>query len=547
MKKRMAGLLLTAAFVLLAMLSGCGSKEEGGENSIPKGTEEKPAELKLVVHNPIFSKSPLGTEVQKKWQEKMENYLGVKLNITWEEVPWGDYLQQLPTYIAGGDFADVFMINDISKIQDLGDNGLLLDLNKYAESMPNYKKFLDSDPYGREKTTSDKGGMYGFADGTDGNHNGDQELFTVRFDVLQKNNIKPPETFDEIYQVAKQLKSLYPNSYPLGNIDSDMTLPYTFFNMNHTKSTIYFNGKEFVYGPLAEMDRFKEVLVYLNKFYSEGLLDPEFAVNTEEQSYSKMLTDKIFMEPLVYGIQIQQQLNNNKEYPQVKWGVIPNPKNLRGEVSWKINSLKKGKVLSTGFNTVISSKTKNPELIVKMLDYQYSDEMMELANWGIEGLTFTKVDGKRQFKPEILNAVSPQAELAKYGVNMSMSVRSGIQFMPQQKEPEIQLSKTLPVYANGQYAEKNHWLFTDETGGKESIAPSDDINMPPIVFSEDEKVEKNSVMTPVNTFVDESIIKFITGKMSFDQWDNFITDLKKMGDIDSIVKMYNDKYNKVKK
>ena len=33
----------------------------------------------------------------------------------------------------------------------------------------------------------------------------------------------------------------------------------------------------------------------------------------------------------------------------------------------------------------ISAETEHPEYAVAMIDYQYSDEMVNLMNWGVEG------------------------------------------------------------------------------------------------------------------------------------------------------------------
>ena len=36
-----------------------------------------------------------------------------------------------------------------------------------------------------------------------------------RKDIFEKHNLEVPETMDEVYEVAKELKKLYPDSYPL--------------------------------------------------------------------------------------------------------------------------------------------------------------------------------------------------------------------------------------------------------------------------------------------------------------------------------------------
>ena len=48
-------------------------------------------------------------------------------------------------------------------------------------------------------------------------------------------------------------------------------------------------------------------------------------------------------------------------------------------------------------------------------------------------------------------------------------------------------------------------------------------------------------MTPVETYAKEQKIKFIKGERSFDDWDNYITEINKMGDIEAALEIYNSK------
>ena len=51
--------------------------------------------------------------------------------------------------------------------------------------------------------------------------------------------------------------------------------------------------------------------------------------------------------------------------------------------------------------------------------------------------------------------------------------------------------------------------------------------------------EISKIMTPVNTFVEEERIKFITGDRDLSEWDDFIAEIKKLGDIDEVLSYYN--------
>ena len=394
------------------------------------------------------------------------------------------------------------------------------------------------------KVANPNGDVYCFADGSQSTNTGNQSVEVARFDIFNKHNIKLPSDLNEYYEAAKKLKEIYPNTYPVTSFGNPEGFIETFMKINHTSSSLYYNGKQFVYPPVDETEKYKETIVYLNKLFKENLLDHEFLTQNTDQTMQKMLTGKSFLVPGFMGIRLNQYINNSKDY-SVKWGVIPELKNERGEIPWKNSSNIKGKNLDPWASIVINKKTKYPDLMVKLLDYQYSDEMMELANWGIEGITFNKnADGTRTYTDIIRKADNPQLKLAEYGVNQSMSVRSGIQFMPQDKDSAIQLLSPVPVYRDGSESSENFWKFTSEVYGEASINPHD--LAPPIMFTAEEKYELNTIRTALETYVKENVFKFIVGDKDLGQWDAFIKSLDSVGNYKKLVDSYNNKMREIK-
>lgn len=527
-RKKCAGITAAALAAVLAF-SGCG----GEKKVIQKGNSD---ELSFSVYNPIFSKSPVGTQAQDKWQDMMEKYMGKKINISWVELPYGDYYTKNQVYVASGEYSDVFLTFGIDQIIKLGESKQILNLSDYSKNTPNYNTFLEA---GQKKYVQNKkGDVFAFATASVGEQNGNQSVNTLRFDVFEKNNIPIPTNVEEYYQAAKKLKEIYPDSYPytpMGGIDSILN---TFLQINHTGRSLYYNGEKFVY-PLANDEaRVKEVVEYLKKMYDEKLLDPEFLTQSNDLLMQKMLSGKTFMVSGFMAIRINQYINNNKEY-NVRWGIIPELKNFHNEVPWKHESCRSGKRLDAGSGIVINSKAKNPDELVKLIDYQYSDEMIELNNWGIEGVTFTKdADGNRKYTDEIINSENSQTKLAEYGVGASMSVRCGIQFMPQDFDSYLSLYKDVPVYKDGKEYADNWYHFTDTAWGKDSINP--DSEKPSYSLESVEQYKYNSALESLNTYMDENISKFIIGQKSMSEWDSFVKGASAVADYNDIA----DKFNK---
>ena len=67
------------------------------------------------------------------------------------------------------------------------------------------------------------------------------------------------------------------------------------------------------------------------------------------------------------------------------------PKNDTYGTPWKWGSRQPAKSLNANMGIYISADTEYPEYVVSMIDYQYLDQMVELMNWGVDGVTYTKM------------------------------------------------------------------------------------------------------------------------------------------------------------
>ena len=53
--------------------------------------------------------------------------------------------------------------------------------------------------------------------------------------------------------------------------------------------------------------------------------------------------------------------------------------------------------------------------------------------------------------------------------------------------------------------------------------------MPPITANSDESKELANIMSQIEIYRDESIVAFITGATSLDEFDNFVKEINNMG------------------
>lgn len=562
--KKEATRLLTISLtgVMMIMASGCGSAADGEKTesssqsavdqaSDADGEKEEPSDsvskedlevLSLTIMNPIFSASPLGTAVMDAYMEKLEEFanreLGVTLDITWEEPGFWDHLEVQSVYLAAGDYPDVFYIFQKPNLLEIGDDGFLVDLSEYEDSLTYFNTYQEADPTMYSNLlSSETGGLYGLPDVYQNDTQTTINNYYLRFDSLKENDIEPPESMDEIYEVCKKYKEIYPNSYPFFSGSIGLAMEWM-----HTNTSIHWNGEAFVFGPIDEEQRVKDTISWLHMLYAEGLIDPEYDIMTTEQRHTKMLDNTIFFEINDYADQINSFINGNEVYPDVQWGTMKQPTNLYGEVTWQPASMKRGMSIGGDHFTVINSKTKEPEKVARLMDYaKYAPEMVDLVNWGVEGITYmVQENGEYMYVDSIMDAAVVQNEMAQYG--LGNSCRSGFFQMPQLSDAVSASMGYVPVYHDGEYYESTIYKFGDSVNTEEVINPAHAIGAPNPSFTIDEQDEISRIKTPVDTYVNETLTKFMIGDMDIEkEWDAFVSGIQDIGDIESIVELYNSK------
>jgi putative aldouronate transport system substrate-binding protein len=58
-------------------------------------------------------------------------------------------------------------------------------------------------------------------------------------------------------------------------------------------------------------------------------------------------------------------------------------------------------------------------------------------------------------------------------------------------------------------------------------------------MSADANDEISKIMTPINTYISEQELKFISGQRPMSEWNDYIAQIGKMGDIQKVIGYYN--------
>lgn len=327
--------------------------------------------------------------------KKLEEAIGCKINVTSYDAE--QYRIKVNTALQTNSLPDMCaMIIEYPVFNVYGDQGAFVNLMDPAvqNRMPNFKKKILDNPECQELIEfykSEAGGLYGLL-------RWDCER-TVNFgwmyreDIFKKHNIPMWTDSETFLATMRQLKKLYPESYPVGgaSMESVFARVCTNYGFNNVDKAYDWDKKEWFLG--ATHEGFYEMMSLFQTLYNEGLLDPDCFTNGTNNLDEGVFNNINF----VYNSWIGRMSVENT-YAQTSPDKVDEGFHMAyaAEIG---NGIAKGlgKMAMTG--TVINAQTGiNAEACMAIYNYLYSDEGTQVMTMGEEGVTFDTVDGKRVYK-----------------------------------------------------------------------------------------------------------------------------------------------------
>jgi putative aldouronate transport system substrate-binding protein len=130
---------------------------------------------------------------------------------------------------------------------------------------------------------------------------------------------------------------------------------------------------------------------WLNRMYSEGLVDPEIFTQTNDEFLAKIASGRVLAISLprwYYQSATTSLRADNK--PERTYAYLPIVANDNVESRLMVDYGFAG-----GWGIMVTNKCKDPARLVEFFNYLCSEEAQILVNWGIEGENYDVVNGKR--------------------------------------------------------------------------------------------------------------------------------------------------------
>lgn len=384
--------LFILLIVTIMVLTGCSNKTQGNQDGEVTTLTFFSADL--------TQDDPFDNPVAQKITE----LTGVKLEISH---PVGGDTQAIPVMIAGGDYPDlIFAKGDINKMIEAD---ALLPLDDLIEKKGDNLKAMYGDQINRLRSSLEDPQIYHVGTGgVENEYHTTSGTMLLQLDVLRELGYPEIKTLEDYENAIKQYIEKYPE------IDGQPTIGMSLLGSDWRWLITVGNPAGFVSGYqddgqwIVDEDNnfettykfrnedFKKYYRWLNGMYNQGLLDPESFTQGEDDYIAKLSSGRVL------GIADQDwnfssataALRQDEKY----WRTYaPLPVALEDGI--KVQSVKDYGFTGT-IGISIAKDSPNAEKAFEFLDWFASEEAQILVNWGIEGVNYDIVDGKRVAKEE---------------------------------------------------------------------------------------------------------------------------------------------------
>ena len=464
MKRKVVSLMLVSAMVA-GMLAGCGSdsgSSKGGSSTETGSAAEASSSGETA--DDADDKSPITFEYfnadgkNGNWDNPVAKAIteatGVTLDVSYPVASQGDAKEDVALMIANDEYPD--MIYAKGSATDLYQAGALIDMTDLIEKYgPNIKKM-----YGAEmeklKWSQDDPGIYQLS------YAGvNQKTLTtggscqIQWAALNENYYKYPKT---LYEYEKMIKS-YLAAHPKTEDGLDMIGITMSASDWHWMITLgnpagliadaspdngqWIIDDEYNVHYKHVTDEEKEYFKWLCRMYNEGILDPNFATQTDDDYIAKVASGRVvaITDAEWHYSQCEATLVADGKVDQTYVGL---PVTLREDQVEKA-LLYQGTTVGWGIG--ITKSCEDPVRAIKFLDYLCSDEGQILYHWGIEGENYFLDDNGQPYRTD--EEVAKAQSDPDYAKNTGIDNYTGF-----------------PIYGTGSYSEDG-FPYTPTT--KESV------------------------------------------------------------------------------
>ena len=442
--------------------------------------------------------------------------------------------------LASGEYPDVirnFAGSYVGGLVQGEQDGVIRDLTEdIPRYMPSYQSLLDTYEVFQKDSTTDDGRLLALYEISTENGvvKGEPSWggLVVRRDWLNEVGLEVPETIEEWHTALTAFKE------KLGHGGALYVGPYCysvygdFLTAYGVTSAFYKDNETVKYGPIEE--GYRQFLTTMHQWYTEGLIDPDFVSGAAWEAMQlpaeKIATGQVGVCTELYystATTFKDQGYTEEEDFYLQAGPIPVlTKGDTPQLQFEMSSITKD-------NFAVSTAVDDSriELVLRYMDYWYTEEACFLSSLGIEGESYLdNGDGTYSAGPALY-------ELVENGTYPTLlSALNSAYSMASAGFGYYNYAFTVPTYDNPSTLESyDIW----DTKGHDRILPEK------MTMTPEDAVTYSSRITDISTLVQENTQKFILGARDLSEFDAYVEDVKALN-IEDLIQFQQAAYDRYK-
>lgn len=463
---------------------------------------------------PPFMSPYIGTDGSYNTAEStryFQEQTGVKIDYI--EIDMFSYTQNFNLMIASGSYPDMLsgMSSYSGGITKALDDDIIIDLTDYVETdMPAYRQAIDAADVWREIETDEGSTLAIYSLSS-------EEVVNrgpiIRQDWMDAQNLETPETYEELTEVGKTLRSAYGLDYAFfisALVNPGVTFSAGFdlpgFDISTSGSHLY--QEEGTVKSCLVSDNMKEFLGYLHGWYVDGLISKDFfsRISSDVKDAFRGGECAVCWDNADYIT----EANQDAELAAKGFLSAGIPATLRDAGQTLHFSLGMGNAVGDGIS--ITTACQDPDLLIKTLDWCFTEPGINLCNYGIQGISYDMDDsGNAVWSTNVTE--NPDTTFRMALVNYTMTG------LPSIWDEERYWSE---IYDEAAYAAVDLWMNADNDKA---------CDLPGAMFyTTEESAVYATKITDVETYANQYILTCITGEADIDAtWDEYVEKVWSLG------------------
>ena len=510
MKRKNCYILFISTVIMAAILVGCGNggpvapADDAGPAVLADGTldlslpiVQEPLTLSAFWHSPTDALNFITDFNDGAVWQVMEEQTGIHIN--WVH----GNLEQYNLMISAGDLTDI-ILHDGWEFPGGGDaaieDGVFLRLNEYLERYGKYYlPLIESTPEFIRNSRTDAGNIWGFAM-LETNVQGPWMGMGLRQDWLDTLGLDTPVTYDDWHHMLMLFRDVMGASAPMLLDQTGFEWTDAFISGFHVGRSFFQVDGEVRFGPIEPA--YRDFVTMLAQWYSEGLIDSEFATRDTDSRNQLIFTSQTGAWHTGFWM-FDFNRENSIDSDVFHQVAVPNPLLTAGDTA----RLRQTNDNVRGYFTAVWAQSPHRVEAVRWLDNLYSPENIILLNYGVEGQAHVVVDGEIHLTELITNNPRGMIESTAFFV---YAMHHG---------PMVRIWDRAAWSWSDDFIEA-HYIWGEATN--EGVIPHQ------ISLTADEGTEFASIMNDIETFVEEMAVRFIMGIDDLDGFDAFVSQIENM-------------------